>query len=85
MKNRFSAFDLTAIVSDLKKLIGLRCSNIYDVNSKTYLLKLFGLEKQVLILIESGIRIHTTNFIRDKAQIPSVFCFKVLSFHSSQN
>ena len=81
-KGRFSSIDLTAIVTDLKKLIGLRCANIYNVTSKIYLIKFAGLEKKEHIMIESGIRIHRTNYKRDKAEIPSVFCFKVPTFLS---
>jgi predicted ribosome quality control (RQC) complex YloA/Tae2 family protein len=39
-KVRFTSIDITAIVSDLKaKLVGLRVTNIYDLNPTTYLFK----------------------------------------------
>ncbi|RUS25089.1 hypothetical protein BC938DRAFT_472636, partial [Jimgerdemannia flammicorona] len=34
-------------------------------------------DRKELILIESGIRIHTTQFARDKATTPSSFCIKI--------
>jgi len=104
-----------------KRLVGSRVANIYDINAKTYLLKLsvppgrFGDEqreveslnplveaarstlagqnsgqdehgaetvvgegwKKVLVLVESGARIHTTNFVRDKGAVPSGFTLKL--------
>lgn len=40
MKNRFSTLDLFAIIHDLKKLEGIRVHNIYDIDNKTYLIRL---------------------------------------------
>lgn len=78
VKTRFGGIDVTAIVKDLRrKLVGLRVANIYDVNQKTYLIKLAQPDQKHFLLIESGIRIHSTNFARDKSQIPSVFSLKV--------
>lgn len=74
---------------------GLRLQNIYDVNSKTFLLKFqkASIDKsensseampfatfdaaKTLILIESGIRLHLTQFERDKADFPNGFVIKV--------
>lgn len=40
MKNRYTTLDVVAAVHDLKQYIGMRVNNVYDVNSKTYLIKL---------------------------------------------
>jgi predicted ribosome quality control (RQC) complex YloA/Tae2 family protein len=78
MGKRFTSHDVRAMVQCLRtSILGLRVSNIYDLNPKTYLLKLAVPDKKVFLLIESGIRIHTTDFIRDKANIPSNFSLKV--------
>lgn len=78
VKSRFSGLDVTAVVKNLRQdLLGMRLANIYDINPKTYLLKLAQSEKKQFLLIESGIRIHSTAFVRDKSTIPSVFCLKV--------
>jgi len=62
LKVRFTSLDISAIVTELKEsLIGLRVSNIYDVNQKTYLFKLSRGEKKEFLLIENGVRVHTTN------------------------
>ena len=40
-KARFSSLDVAAIVSSLRStVLGYRISNVYDINSRTYLLKL---------------------------------------------
>ncbi|KAG9299425.1 hypothetical protein G9A89_009377 [Geosiphon pyriformis] len=78
MKQKFSALDVRATVSDLReRILGLRLQNIYDVNAKTYLFKFSKPDRKELLLLESGIRIHTTQFARDKSTIPSNFCMKL--------
>ncbi|RKP34361.1 fibronectin-binding protein A N-terminus-domain-containing protein [Dimargaris cristalligena] len=78
MKQRFSALDVCASVADIRqKVVDHRLQNIYDVNSKTYLLKFAKPDSKDFLLIESGIRLHTTDFSRDKATIPSNFCMKL--------
>ncbi|CAG8522650.1 6805_t:CDS:10 [Paraglomus occultum] len=78
MKQRFSALDVRATVSDLKeRIVGLRLQNFYDISPKTYLLKFAKPDKKEFLLIESGNRIHTTQFARDKSISPSPFCIKI--------
>jgi len=78
VKSRFTSTDLTAIVKNLRNnIIGLRVANVYDINGKTYLLKLAQPDRKVFLLLESGIRIHTTDFSREKSHIPSVFTLKL--------
>lgn len=40
MKNKFSTIDIFAILHDLKKYEGMRVQNIYDIDSKTYMIRL---------------------------------------------
>ncbi|KAI7865815.1 fibronectin-binding protein A N-terminus-domain-containing protein [Spinellus fusiger] len=78
MKQRFNALDIRATVANLKeRLTGLRLQNIYDVNPKTFLFKFSKPDDKELVLIESGIRIHTTQFSRDKSITPTSFCAKL--------
>ena len=73
-----SQVDIRAIVAELKKeIVGLRLSNIYDLNSKTYMLKFAKPDHKIHLLVESGIRLHTTKFERDKSQMPAAFTLKV--------
>ncbi|KAI9293032.1 hypothetical protein K502DRAFT_367084, partial [Neoconidiobolus thromboides FSU 785] len=78
MKGRFSAIDIRASVQDIKEsIIGLRLQNIYDINSKTFLLKFSQPDRKEFLIIESGIRLHLTQFSREKATTPSNFCTKL--------
>lgn len=77
--------DVAAEVKCLRKLIGMRCSNVYDISPKTYLFKLMnssgvtesGESEKVLLLMESGVRLHTTEYVRDKSNTPSGFTLKL--------
>lgn len=63
----------------------MRCSNVYDLTPKTYVFKLMnssgvtesGESEKVLLLIESGARLHTTIYMRDKSNTPSGFTLKL--------
>ncbi|KAJ2742695.1 hypothetical protein GGI20_004293 [Coemansia sp. BCRC 34301] len=78
MKQRFSALDVRATVTALQqRIVGLRLQGIYDVNAKTFLFKFTKPDHKELVLIESGIRMHTTDYTRDKSITPSNFCMKL--------
>jgi predicted ribosome quality control (RQC) complex YloA/Tae2 family protein len=73
-----SAIDVRALVLLLrKKLIGLRMANVYDVSGRLYLLKLSKANRKEHLLIEAGIRLHTTEFLRNKKDVPSGFTMKL--------
>jgi predicted ribosome quality control (RQC) complex YloA/Tae2 family protein len=77
-KTRFTSLDVRCLVRDIKtKIVGLRVANLYDVNNRTYIFKLAKPEQKVFLLVESGIRIHTTKFSREKKEVPSVFTLKL--------
>lgn len=81
MKTRMSVVDIRAIVAELREqIIGMRLANLYDINKKTYLLKFAKTDEKIVVLIESGIRIHSTAFERDKSKMPSAFVLKVSIF-----
>jgi predicted ribosome quality control (RQC) complex YloA/Tae2 family protein len=88
-KGKLNMLDVRAIIKELRhKLIGLRLANLYNLNNKTYLLKFSGhivginehketdAIKQQLI-IESGVRIHTTAYSREHDKLPSNFAVKL--------
>lgn len=85
VKLRMNTADVAAEVKCLRSLIGMRCANVYDLSPKTYIFKLMkssgvtesGESEKVLLLIESGIRLHTTAFARDKSSTPSGFTLKL--------
>ena len=73
-----TAMDVRALVVLLrKKLVGLRVANIYDVNGRLYLIKMSKGGQKEHLLIESGIRIHTTDFIKNEKTVPSGFSMKL--------
>ncbi|XP_069772502.1 ribosome quality control complex subunit NEMF isoform X2 [Narcine bancroftii] len=76
MKSRFNTIDIRAIISELQCLLGMRVNNVYDVDNKTYLIRLQKPESKAVLLVESGIRIHTTEFEWPKNMMPSGFAMK---------
>lgn len=78
MKSRFSTVDILAMVAELQKsVVGMRVVQVYDVDTKTYLFKLSRQEEKAVLLIESGVRLHTTEFAWPKNQAPSGFSMKL--------
>ncbi|GAX80591.1 hypothetical protein CEUSTIGMA_g8028.t1 [Chlamydomonas eustigma] len=81
MKQRFTSVDCAAEVACLNnRLLGLRLANVYDLNAKTYVLKLAKSGEdgeKVFLLLESGARFHTTELLREKADVPSNFTLKL--------
>ncbi|KAK1294026.1 hypothetical protein QJS10_CPA16g01710 [Acorus calamus] len=73
VKVRMNTADVVAEVKCLRRLIGMRLANVYDISPKTYLFKLMnssgitesGESEKVLLLMESGVRLHTTAYVRD--------------------
>ena len=77
-KTRFSSLDVRAIATQLQNtIVGYRIANVYDINAKTYLLKLAKPDSKLFLLIESGVRVHLTQYARDKDKIPSNFSLKL--------
>ncbi|KAK9805687.1 hypothetical protein WJX72_012021 [[Myrmecia] bisecta] len=80
VKQRMGTADVAGEVACLQRLLGFRMANLYDINAKTYMLKLAKSgedgEKAFLVL-ESGTRFHTTQFIKEKSDTPSNFTLKL--------
>jgi predicted ribosome quality control (RQC) complex YloA/Tae2 family protein len=73
-----TAMDVRALVILLRsKIVGLRVANVYDVSGRLYLLKMSKGGCKETLLIESGIRIHTTEFIKNNKTLPSGFSMKL--------
>uniref|UniRef100_A0A1A9W2Q3 NFACT RNA-binding domain-containing protein n=1 Tax=Glossina brevipalpis TaxID=37001 RepID=A0A1A9W2Q3_9MUSC len=77
MKLRFNTYDIVCGVTELQNLIGLRVNQVYDIDNKTYLIRLQGGEHKTILLIESGVRFHTTAFEWPKNVAPSGFSMKL--------
>ena len=59
------------------KFADYRVANIYDVSGRLYLIKLSKANRKEHLLIESGMRIHTTNYIKNQKDLPSGFSMKL--------
>ena len=77
MKTRFNSYDIVCSVSELQKLIGMRVNQIYDIDHRTYLIRLQRSEEKFVLLLESGNRLHTTAFEWPKNVAPSGFSMKM--------
>lgn len=58
-------------------LVGYRVNQIYDIDNKTYLIRLHSNEAKTVLLLESASRIHTTQFDWPKNVSPSGFTMKL--------
>jgi len=77
MKSRFSTLDIISILGELQQFVGMRVNQVYDIDNKTYLIKLQQPDKKTVLLIESGTRLHTTEFDWPKNPAPSGFSMKL--------
>jgi len=73
-----SLLDVRAMVKELKtKILGLRLANLYHLSSRIFLLKLSGTDVKQFVIVESGVRMHTTQYGREHDKQPSNFCVKL--------
>lgn len=77
MKTRFSTIDIAVVIKEIRKYCGMRVNNVYDIDNKTYLIKLTRPDEKAMILMESGNKIHTTGFDWPKNMAPSGFSMKM--------
>eukprot|EP01083_Nonionella_stella_P289471 985027_1 len=77
-KGTFSGLDVSAMVKEMRsKLIGCRLANVYDLSPKQYLFKLARPDQKLFLILESGIRFHTTKYMREKNKMPNGFSTKL--------
>lgn len=86
MKNRFSTLDLIAILPEIRQqLVGMRVYQVYDVDNKTIIIRFSKptqgtIEEETfkqMLILESGIRMHLTEFNWPKNSNPSGFTMKL--------
>ncbi|CAH0756623.1 unnamed protein product [Diatraea saccharalis] len=77
MKNRFNTYDIICMVTELQRLIGMRVNQVYDIDNRTYVIRLQRSEEKSILLLESGNRFHTTQFEWPKNVAPSGFTMKL--------
>ncbi|KAF2487231.1 hypothetical protein BDY17DRAFT_243734 [Neohortaea acidophila] len=80
-KQRFSSLDIKVIAHELSNsLLSLRCSNIFDLSSRVFLIKFAKPERREQLIIDSGFRCHLTAFARSTAAAPSPFVSRLRKF-----
>ncbi|EPY28835.1 hypothetical protein STCU_04857 [Strigomonas culicis] len=78
-KQRFTALDVRASVEEMRReLTGLRLLNLYDLSGGNMFLFKFGHgDQKRTLLLENGIRLHLSEYVREKPKVPSQFTLKV--------
>ncbi|XP_061553294.1 ribosome quality control complex subunit NEMF-like isoform X2 [Phycodurus eques] len=77
MKTRFTTADIRAAIAEINaNYMGMRVNNVYDIDNKTYLIRLQKPDSKAILLLESGLRIHSTDFEWPKNMMPSGFAMK---------
>ncbi|XP_070834821.1 ribosome quality control complex subunit NEMF [Chaetodon trifascialis] len=77
MKTRFTTVDIRAVIAEINaNYIGMRVNNVYDIDNRTYLIRLQKPDSKAVLLVESGTRIHSTDFEWPKNMMPSGFAMK---------
>uniref|UniRef100_A0A4W3J8I7 Ribosome quality control complex subunit NEMF n=1 Tax=Callorhinchus milii TaxID=7868 RepID=A0A4W3J8I7_CALMI len=76
MSSKRSTYIVKLKLARLDFYLGMRVNNVYDVDNRTYLIRVQKPDLKAIILIESGIRIHTTEFEWPKNMMPSGFAMK---------
>ncbi|XP_001945685.2 nuclear export mediator factor NEMF homolog [Acyrthosiphon pisum] len=77
MKTRFSTLDIMCVVNEIQKYKGMRLQRVYDIDHKTYLFKFQLNNEKCVLLLESGVRLHVTNYEWTKNEAPSSFSMKL--------
>lgn len=78
----FTSFDVAAVVRELKgAIIDSRVSNVYQLDSKTLLIKLHKPDKPAFgLILESSKRLHLTSYIVEKPVVPPAFCMALRKY-----
>jgi hypothetical protein len=67
-----------AVVKEIRtNLLGMRLANIYSLSAKCFVFKFASPGVKKFLLMESGIRLHTTQYAREKDEMPNNFAAKL--------
>lgn len=81
-KREFTSFDVAAIIRELRDtVLDSRVSNIYQLNSKTLLLKLHKPDKPSFgLVMEASKRLNLTAYTVEKPMVPPAFCMALRKY-----
>jgi predicted ribosome quality control (RQC) complex YloA/Tae2 family protein len=81
-RKEFTSFDLAAIVRELKnEIVDAFVSNIYQMDSRTILLKLHKTDKPAIwLVLEAGKRANLTVYAAEKPSKPPAFCMALRKY-----
>ncbi|HVP26723.1 MAG TPA: ribosome rescue protein RqcH [Candidatus Bathyarchaeia archaeon] len=81
-KKEFTSFDVAAVVRELKEVIrDSHVSNVYQLDSKTLLLKLHKMNSPPLnLVLEAGRKLHLTSYSLEKPSTPPAFCMALRKY-----
>ena len=79
-----TSFDIAAVVAELNKIVRIgdaRINNVYQINSKTIILKIKNPGTQAFnLLVEAGKRMHLTSYQIEKPLKPPPFCMALRKY-----
>jgi predicted ribosome quality control (RQC) complex YloA/Tae2 family protein len=72
----FTSFDVAVAVRELKEtILNSRVNNVYQLDSKTLLLKLHKADRPPTdLILEAGKQLHLTSYVLEKPTVPPAFC-----------
>ncbi len=82
LRKEFTSFDVAAVVCELKEvIIGSHVNNVYQLDTKTLLLKLHKTDKPAFrLVLEAGRRLHLTSYELEKPSMPPAFCMALRKY-----
>ncbi|EAL44894.1 hypothetical protein conserved [Entamoeba histolytica] len=76
-----SPLEIKAIVGEMNnKLQNFNINTVYDVNRRLYVIKLSKTDCKEFIVIESGVRVHLTEYNREKSDFPNNFTSRLRKY-----
>ncbi len=81
-KKEFASFDIAAVILELKaEILDSRVNNIYQMDAKTFTLKLHKTNKPpIRVVLEAGRRLHLTSYALENPHNPPGFCMALRKY-----
>jgi predicted ribosome quality control (RQC) complex YloA/Tae2 family protein len=81
-KKEFTSFDAAAVIRELAlHIVDSRVNNVYQLDEKTFQMKLHKPDRPELRLVmEAGRRLHLTSYVLEKPVTPPAFCMALRKY-----